>query len=94
MMWFFLIFSSVKKTKYFSILADGVSCHNVEHLPLCLHFVDDAGNIREDFVTFAKLERVREVDIANAIMQCLEGLGLPLSGLRGKWYDGASTMSG
>ena len=64
------IISSVKKAKYFSILADEVSCHNVEHLPLCHRFIDNAGNIREDFVTFAKLERVQAVDIANAIMQC------------------------
>jgi len=50
--------------------------------------------IREEFVTFLKLERVRAVDIANAIVGCLEGLGLSLNNLRGQGYDGASTMSG
>ena len=41
-----------------------------------------------------KLERVRAVDIANAIVQSLENLGLSLSNLRGQGYDGGSTMSG
>ena len=36
------IISAVKKAKNFSIIADEVSSHhNVEHLPLCLHYVDE-----------------------------------------------------
>lgn len=50
--------------------------------------------IREEFVGFIKLERVRAVDIANAIVATVENLGLSLNGLRGQGYDGASTMSG
>ena len=49
-------------------MADEVSSHNAEHLPLCLRFVDDKSEIREEFVTFLKLERVRAVDIANALL--------------------------
>ena len=88
------IISSIKKAKYFSVLADEVSCHNVEHLPICVRFVDDNDEIREEFITFLKLERVRADDIANSIIQSLEGFGLSLDGLRGQGYDGASTMSG
>ena len=73
------IISDVKKAKFYSILADEVSSHNVEHLPLCLHFVDEKSEIREEFITFFKLERVRAVDITNAIISCLEGLGLSLN---------------
>ena len=46
------IVAEVKNSKYFSVLADEVSCHNVEHLPLCLRFVDGECNIREEFIAF------------------------------------------
>ena len=88
------IVSEIKKARFYSVLADEVSSHNVEHLPICVRFVDSENHIREDFVSFIKLERVRAVDIADAIVKCLENLGLSLSDLRGQGYDGASTMSG
>ncbi len=50
--------------------------------------------MREDFLSFIKLDRVRAVDIASAIIRTLEEFGLSLDGLRGQGYDGASTMSG
>ncbi len=79
---------------YFSVLADELSCHNTEYLPICIRFVDSLGDIREDFLSFIKLDRVRAVDIASAIVQTLEEFGLSLDDLRGQGYDGASTMSG
>ena len=88
------ITTEVKKARFFSVLADEVSSHNVEHLALCLHFVDEKCDIREEFVTFVKLERVRASDITTAIINTLEGLGLSLNELRGQGYDGAATMSG
>ncbi len=57
-------------------------------------YVDANNDICEDFVTFIKLERVRAIDIYEAITGCLEELGLSLNNLRGQGYDGASTMSG
>ncbi len=88
------IVSEVKRAKYYSVLADEVSCHNVEHLPICIRFVDVNDDVCEDFISFIKLERVRAADIASAIVQSLEGIGLSLDNLRGQGYDGASTMSG
>ena len=88
------IISEVKKARFYSIMADEVSSHNEEHLPLCLRFVDENSEIREEFIAFLKLKRVRAVDITNAIVSCLEGLGLSFNELRGQGYDGASTMSG
>ena len=84
----------LRQLGFFSILTDEVSCHNVEHLPICLRFVDSEYNICEEFGAFVKLARVRAVDIADAIMKTLENLGLSLSSLHGQGYDGASTMSG
>ena len=88
------IVEEIRKARYFSVLADEVSCHNVEHMPLCFRFVDDKCDIREDFVAFFKLDRVRASDITEAIVSSIEGLGLSLNDLRGQGYDGAATMSG
>ena len=52
--------------------------------------MDSEGSIREEFVAFLKLNRVRAVDIADALVKCLENLGLSLSELHGQGYDGAS----
>lgn len=76
-----------------SVLADEVSSHAVEHLAICLHFVDEQCDVREEFVSFGKMQRVRAIDISNGIVSSLEGLGLSLNELRGQGYDGASTMS-
>ena len=88
------IVEDIKEAKFFSVLADEVSNHNVEHLAVCLRYVEANYNIREDFVTFIKLERVRAIDISEAITGSVEELGLSLNNLRGQGYDGASTMSG
>ena len=88
------IISEVKEAIFFSVLADEVSSHNVEHLAMCLRFVDSECNIREEFVAFIKLSRVRASDIADSILTTLVNLGLSMSDLRGQGYDGASTMRG
>ena len=89
------IIAEIKTAQYFSVLADEVSCHNVEHLPICLRYVDGECNIREEFVAYVvKLDRVRVTDIADAIVECVENLGLSLSDLRGQGYNAAATMSG
>ena len=88
------IVAEIKKAVFFSVLGDEVSGHNVEHMPLCIWFVDEASEIREEFMGFVKLQRVRAIDIADAIVSTIEGLGLSVGDLRGQGYDGASTMSG
>ena len=88
------IVEDIKEVKFFSVHADEVSNQNVEHLGVCLRYVDANYNIREYFVTFIKLERVCAIDISEAITGCVEDLGLSLNNLRGQGYDGASTMSG
>ncbi len=49
------IISEAKQANYFSVLADELSCHNTEYLPICIRFVD---SIREDYLSFIKLDRV------------------------------------
>ena len=84
--------TKIKSAKFFSVLANEVSSHNAEHLPICLCYVDNQSNICEDFISFLKLERVQAVDIADAIIICLDNLGLSLSDLRGQGYDAASII--
>ena len=63
-------------------------------MPICLRFVDERCDIREDFVAFVRLDRVRATDITKAIVTTIEELGLSLNELRGQGYDGAATMKG
>lgn len=65
------IVTEIKNVKYFSVLADEVSCHSVEHLPICIRFVDSDCNICEEFIAFIRLERVRASDISEAIVRIL-----------------------
>lgn len=88
------IVEEIQKAGFFSVLADEVSSHNVEHMPICLRFVDERCDIREDFVAFVRLDRVRATDITKAIVATIEELGLSLNELRGRGYDGAATMKG
>ena len=44
--------SEVKNAGFFSVFADEVVSHNVEHLVMCLRFVDSECNIHEEFIAF------------------------------------------
>ena len=88
------IIKKVKRARFYSILADEVSSHNEEYLPLCIRFVDDNNDIQEAFIAFLKLKRVRACDIKEAIVTTLEELGLSVGVLRGQGYDGAANMAG
>ena len=74
-------------------MADEVTSHNVEHLAICARFVDAKNNIREEFLTFVKLERTTGAYVADQVIKFLNLVELPLEHLRGQSYDGASSMS-
>ena len=57
------IISEVKDATFYFVLAEEVISHNVEHLPICVPFVDRDFNIREELVALLKLARVIAVDI-------------------------------
>ena len=54
------ITTEVKKVRFFSVLADKVSSHSVEHLALCLHFVNGSVIFER---TSSQTKRVRASDI-------------------------------
>ena len=73
--------------------------HKMTSLAMILFFLVivaqiQSATLRDEFLSFVRLERVRASDIAEAIISALQGLGLSLSCLHGQGYDGASTMSG
>ena len=44
------ILKEIRKAKFFAIMADESTSHNHEQLSLCLRFVDEGKNIREEFI--------------------------------------------
>ena len=87
------LLSEIREAKFYSIIADEVSCHNVEQMPLCMHFVDKENNIREEFLEFVALKRVTGSAIRTAILEKLKEWQLPVEDMRGQGYDGAKSMS-
>ena len=78
------IVNEVNRTKYFAILADEGMVHNMEHLALSVRFVDDKGNIREEFLTFIALERITGRQIAVSSLQFLRENGIDANNMRGQ----------
>lgn len=46
------IVNELKTAKFYAILADEMTSHNVEHLAICDRFVDNVNQVREEFLTF------------------------------------------
>ena len=67
-----VILADIVEENKICLLCWWMRCH-VEHC-LCLRFVDQECNIREEFISFMKLERVHAVDTASAILLCIENL--------------------
>ena len=88
------IIGDLTAAPFYAILADEVTSHNVEHLAICARFVDrSTKEIREEFLTSLKLDRITGERIADGIFAFLEEKNIPLATMRGQGYDGASNMS-
>ena len=87
------ILNDLNAAPYYSILADEVTSHNEEHLAICARFVDEKKDVREEFLTFIKLERITGEKIAESILAFLKENNIPATNMRGQGYDGASNMS-
>ena len=74
-------------------MADDVASHNVEQMALCVIFVDEHQNIREEFLQFSKPLRTTGYHLAEEIKSALQELGIKLENMRGQGYDGAASMS-
>lgn len=87
------LIEEIQQAKYFSILADEVTSHNIEQLSLCFRFVDQSRNVREEFFDFIKLQRITGEHISNAILSAIEKCGLSAYHIVGQGYDGAANMA-
>ena len=87
------IVDELRASPFFAILADEVTSHNVEHLAICVRFVDSKRNIIEEFLTFVKLERITGEKVAESILEFLRENDIPVANMRGQGYDGASNMA-
>jgi len=66
----------------------------VEQEALCLRYVDSDLLVHEDFIGMYETTSTTGENLARIILDVLLRLNLPISGLRGQAYDGASNMSG
>lgn len=87
------ILDDLNAATYYSILADKVTSHNEEHLAIFARFVDEEKDVREQFLTFIKLERITGEKIAENILAFLKENNVPVTNMRGQGYDGGSNMS-
>ena len=87
------ILDDLNAATYYSILADKVTSHNEEHLAICARFVDEKKDVREEFLTFIKLERITGEKIAETILAFLKENNVPVTNICGQGNDVASNMS-
>ena len=87
------ILNELNSSKFYAILADEVTSHNLEVLAICARFVDQHKDIREEFLGFLELERITGEKVAESILGFLKENGIPVVNMRGQGYDGASNMS-
>ena len=89
------ILAEVQKSQSYAIIVDGTQDINrTEQESICLRFVDENLQPREEFVGFYAVDSTTGNMLAKCIKDCLLRFQLPLAKLRGQTYDGAANMSG
>ncbi|CAK6981488.1 kDa repressor of the inhibitor of the protein kinase [Scomber scombrus] len=83
-----------KRTEERYTFADeSLDISGTEQLSICIRYVSDEFEIKEDFLGFCPLEKQDAESVSQAVLSQLGRWG-HVSFLRGQGYDGASTMSG
>ncbi|KAL2101376.1 hypothetical protein ACEWY4_003137 [Coilia grayii] len=79
----------------YAVIMDGTrDTSGVEQEALCLRYVDKNLMVHEEFIGLYETTSTTGENLAKIILDVLLRLNLPISGLRGQAYDGASNMSG
>ena len=88
--------NKVRKSKFFSVLADEVQDKsNQEQLAVNIRYVDENNEISESFLTFVHChDGVTGRAVADLITKAIEDAGLNMDHCRGQGYDGAGNMAG
>lgn len=89
------ISAEIRSVVQFSVIVDGTQdISGDEQESVCLRYVDHDLFVYEEFVGLYKVSETTGHGIAKVIFDVLLRLNLPMSGLRGQIYDGASNMAG
>lgn len=87
--------SSAIPTTNYAIIVDGTrDVAGVEQQSICVRYVDEHLRPTEVFLGLCTPPNTKGATIAEAVMDFLTKIGLPLSGCRAQTYDGAANMSG
>ena len=79
----------------YPIIMDGTrDVSGVVQEAMCLRYVDTDLLVHEDFIGLCEATSTTGENLARIILDVLLRLNLPISGLRGQAYDGASNMAG
>ena len=86
----------MKEAKFYSVFCDEASdASNKEQLPFCLRYVNDDGDICEDFLKFIYCKSgLTGKELNDAVTEALSSFGLDLQNCCGQGYDGAGAVSG
>ena len=90
------IIGRVEEARFYSIICDEASDEsNKEQLSFCLRYVNDDGDICEDFLKFIHCKSgLTGKDLYNEVTEALTNFGLDLQNCRGQGYDGVGAVSG
>ena len=78
---------------FFSILAAEVKSHHVEQFSLCVRFIDDDDDIKEEFLEFGQWKWIDRKSTAEEILYTLQKVDLSVNNCWGQMYDGTANMS-
>ena len=89
------ILCEIMSAEWYSVMADECTdVATIEQMSICIRFVDDKPEVREEFLGFVKLDRTDAETISASLLSFLSSCNLDLSNLRGQGYDGAAVMAG
>jgi hypothetical protein len=93
------IVQGCNKSPFISVMADETTdCGGIEQLAVCVRYVNEItkgkSEICEDFLVFIELKIANAETITDKILGKFSEWGRNLKKLRGKGFDGASTISG
>lgn len=74
-------------------MCDEATSHNTELMSLCVRFVDEKCQVREEFIDFMGTCRTTGEVLVSNIVKKLSELNLDVSKIRGQGYDGAASMN-
>ena len=89
------IAANLQSSSFFTVMVDETTdVSNVEQVVVCLRWVNEGFEIREEFVGLYEVASTGAEIIYTVITNVLMRLILSISKVRGQCYDGAATMSG